>query len=103
MPEVNPSAIGPRVVNPPRKSRLLIGILVVLIGIAALTPLAIVWISILGKVYGTIVFASILLIMALAAWRSWKRRISEAESLRRLDKAMGKPSDDPRQMANFVP
>jgi hypothetical protein len=34
---------------------------------------------------------------------SRKHRISGAEQLRRIDKAMGKPSDDPRQMANFVP
>lgn len=103
MPEVNRSAIEVRLVNPPRKSRLLIGVLVVLIGVPLLTPLAICWIFFLGKVYGTLVFASNLALIAFATWFSRKHRISEADQLRRIDKAMGKPSDDPRQMANFVP
>jgi len=68
VPEVNRSAIEVRLVNPPRKSRLLIGVLVVLIGVPLLTPLAICWIFFLGKVYGNLVLASNLALMAFATW-----------------------------------
>jgi hypothetical protein len=89
--------------NPPRKSRLITGILFVLFSVSVLTPLAICWIFFLGKVYGTLVFASNLALVTFATWFSRKNRMSEAEQLRRIDKVMGKPSDDPRRMANFVP
>jgi hypothetical protein len=36
-------------------------------------------------------------------WRRRKLRLSEEEAIRRIDQAMGKPSDDPRHMANLVP
>ncbi len=31
------------------------------------------------------------------------RRLGEEEMMRRQDKAMGKPTDDPREMARWVP
>lgn len=50
----------------------------------------------------SIVFASIVtVLMSVAFIRS--RRISEAEMIRRQDLAMGKASDDPKEMARWVP
>jgi hypothetical protein len=50
----------------------------------------------------SIIFASVLtVLMSLAFVRS--RRINEEEMIRRQDAAMGKPSDDPKEMARWVP
>lgn len=79
------------------------GLLIVLIAIPLLTPVALCWIFFLGKGYGAVVFAAQLILMAAATWLSRKRHITEAERMRQIDKAMSEPSDDPRQMARWVP
>lgn len=89
--------------NPPLKSRLLTRVLYVLLAIPVSTPFALCAIFFLGKVYGTVAFTTCLLLMSVLTWFSRKRGLSEAKRIRRMDKAMGKPSDDPRQMARFVP
>ena len=48
------------------------------------------------------VFASaVTILMSVAFVRS--RKISEEEMIRRQDLAIGKPSDDPKEMARWVP
>lgn len=74
-----------------------------LIAIPVATPFALCAILFLGKVYGTVAFTTCLLLMSVLTWFWRKCGLSEAEEIRRMDKAMGKPSDDPRQMARFVP
>ncbi len=50
----------------------------------------------------SIIFAtSVTVLLPLSLLRSWK--LSDEEMIRRQDRAMGKPSDDPRQMARWVP
>lgn len=70
--------------------------------IMATFPIAIFWIFFFGKIYGTITLAVYLVLMLVLMWLRRRRRITESETLRRIDKVMGKPSDDPRQMAGCM-
>jgi hypothetical protein len=50
----------------------------------------------------SIIFAAVMmLLLPFSLIRS--RRLGEEEIIRRQDRAMGKPSDDPREMARWVP
>jgi hypothetical protein len=49
------------------------------------------------------VAAACLFLVILGLSLRKRRKVTEAEMLDRIDKAMGKPSDDPRQMARYVP
>jgi uncharacterized membrane protein len=42
-------------------------------------------------------------VVSIGVWRKRKLKLSEEEQIRRIDQAMGKPSDDPRQMSRWVP
>ena len=70
--------------------------------IVATFPIAISWIFFFGKIYGTIALAVYLVLMLVVMWRRRRRRKTESEMLRGIDKVMGKPSHDPRQMAGFM-
>lgn len=48
------------------------------------------------------VLLEIVLVMAILHLRR-QRQITEEEMTREIDKAMGTPSDDPRQMGRYVP
>jgi len=48
------------------------------------------------------IFAAVVTVLIpFSLFRS--RKLSEEEMLRRQDKAMGQPTDDPREMARWVP
>jgi hypothetical protein len=48
------------------------------------------------------IFAAVVTVLIpFSLFRS--RKLGEEEMLRRQDKAMGKPTDDPREMARWVP
>ena len=49
-----------------------------------------------------IIFAVVVTVL-ISFSLSRSRKLSEEEMLRRQDKAMGKPTDDPREMARWVP
>jgi cell division septal protein FtsQ len=82
--------------GPPKAERIAnIVALIVLISVAV--SLAFWFRSLLSVAFA--VFA--ILISCISFLRN--RKMSEEESIRRLDKAMGNPPDDPRHMGNFVP
>jgi hypothetical protein len=89
-------------VTPLVKARAFVWFLIALLWIAVLTPLAILWTAVLGRLLGSIAIVAQLILMAVF-WNFRKRGASEAERMRRTDEAMGKPSDDPRQMARWIP
>ena len=89
--------------NPPQTKPEPINIilrLILLIMVAV--PMAICYIFFFGKLWGPIAITFNLLLLPLLVWLLRRRKFSEAEMNRRIDKAMGKPSDDPRQMARFM-
>jgi hypothetical protein len=90
-------------VSPAVKSRVFVWFLIALLWIAVLTPLAILWTAVRGRFLGSIAIVAQLIFMAAVTWNFRKHRASEAERMRRIDEAMGKPSDDPRQMAQWIP
>jgi hypothetical protein len=50
----------------------------------------------------SIIFAAVMtVLLPFSLLRS--RKLREGEIIRRQDQAMGKPSDDPREMARYVP
>jgi hypothetical protein len=81
----------------PSKAEQTIEAVLCLVGIAVAIALAIrypSWLSI-----GFAVYVTVLLPIGLAR----SRRLGEEEMIRRQDKAMGKPTDDPRGMARWIP
>ena len=53
--------------------------------------------SLLSIAFASVVTILLLISLVKSHWRS------EEEMMRQIDKAMGKPSDDPREMARWVP
>jgi len=90
---MNPSA-------PPRAERVT-GVAVTIIAMVVSIVFTIWSKSLFNRIYGGAVF--LLLLFAFLRLLLNSHKVSEAESIRRIDKAMGKPSDDPRQMARWVP
>jgi len=94
------------VTNPPQpathKPERINIVLKLIVLIMVTVPTAICWIFFFGKPYGTIALIAYFLLMPLLISLLRRRTSTEAESLRRIDKAMGKPSDDPRQMARYL-
>jgi hypothetical protein len=87
--------------SPPKLERSSRFLLVVVLIMTAI-PCVICWIFFFGKVYGALAIL-LYLLLAILAWLFRRRKASEAEMIRRIDKALGKPSDDPRHMARWVP
>jgi hypothetical protein len=89
--------------NPPDppKPEPLSTILIFVVSIVAMIPTGVCSIFFFGKVYGSLMMA-FFFFLGLLGWLFRRRRIDEVEMIRRIDKAMGKPSDDPRQMARWV-
>ena len=86
--------------SPPKLERSSRFPLVVVLIMTAI-PCVICWIFVIGKVYSALAILLYLLylLLAILAWLFGRRKASEADMIRRIDKAMGKPSDDPRHMA----
>jgi hypothetical protein len=81
----------------PSKAERTIEVALCLVGIAVAIALAIrnpSWLSIAFAVYVTV-------LLPVGLMRS--RRLGEEEMIRRQDRAMGKPADDPRGMARWIP
>jgi len=56
-----------------------------------------------GGFYGLAALAAFFGVSAILGWFLRKRRRHDSDTDCQINKAMGKPSDDPRQMARFVP
>jgi heme O synthase-like polyprenyltransferase len=91
---MNPSAPP----KPNRISKILLGIIVIMAGV----PSLLCWMFFYGKVYGILGYVINFAFVAIV-WRFHRKRRIKAERMHQIDKAMGKPSDDPRQMARWIP
>jgi hypothetical protein len=70
--------------------------------LGALTIVGVIILALWARSLLSVIFASIVtVLMSIAFIRS--RRISEEEMIRRQDVAIGKPSEDPKEMARWVP
>jgi membrane protein implicated in regulation of membrane protease activity len=83
----------------PSRAERVVEIVIGIIIVVVLLALA-VW---LRSLFITI-FAITAIVLIIAGYcRRRKLRLNEEEAIRRINQAMGKPPDDPRHMANFVP
>ena len=69
----------------------------------ALTILGVIVVAIWDKSVLSIIFAAAVVTALIVVAFIRSRGISEEEMVRRQDLAMGKPSDDPKEMARWVP
>jgi hypothetical protein len=93
-PRENPSASA----EPERINIVLKVLLFTMVAI----PTVACWVFFFGKFYGSIAITACFLLAVFMRSLRKRRKVTEAEMIRRIDKAMGKPSDDPRQMARFM-
>jgi cbb3-type cytochrome oxidase subunit 3 len=77
-------------------------VLTIILLIMISVPIAICWIFFFGRIYGTIALVGYFLLMPVVVWFFRRHKRTEADMIRRIDQAMGKPSDDPREMARFL-
>lgn len=90
--------------NPPPKQEPINIVLRLILLMMVIVPTAICYTFFFGKLWGSVVLTvNLVLLPFLMRLLSRRRKTSEAESFRRIDKAIGKPSNDPRQMARWVP
>ncbi len=85
--------------KPERISKWLIAVILAM----AMVPSAICCIFFFGSLYGTFVFVLCGGVLPIIGWFLKLRQSPVGEVDRQIDNAMGKPSDDPRQMARWVP
>ena len=75
-------------------------ILIFLIAIISAVPTGVCSLLFLGKFYGAL--AAVLFFLAFLGWFLKIRKGGPGELDRQIDKAMGEPSNDPRQMARWI-
>jgi hypothetical protein len=93
-PDITPEAL-------PKKERATEVVLFVIL-VMVLVPSAFCWVFFFGRFYGAVGIVSFVLLAGFSRRFLRRKNLSETEIMRRIDKAMGKPSDDPRQMARWL-